>query len=69
MYNKTSYMCNEPILSGSCFLLNVSPPPQKKKKKTKTKQCCIVIQTIEGGEGGGRGNDLGCGKTGVLFYT
>ena len=33
MYNKTSYMCNEPILSGSCFLLNVSPPQKKKKKK------------------------------------
>ena len=33
MYNKTSHMCSEPILSGSCFLLNVSPPPKKKKKK------------------------------------
>ena len=32
MYNKTSHMCSEPILSGSCFLLNVSPPPKKKKK-------------------------------------
>ena len=35
MYNKTSHMCNEPILSGSCFLLNVSPPLQKKKKQKK----------------------------------